>query len=673
MIRNHSNALLSESSPYLLQHAHNPVNWLPWSEDAFELAQRENKLVLISIGYSACHWCHVMERESFENEAVASIMNAHFICIKVDREEHPDVDQVYMSAVQLMTQRGGWPLNCFTLPDGRPLYGGTYFPTEQWVYILNSLEKTFREDPFRCEEYATKLHTGIAQSEVISFPEKNSSLSKEKLEDLVGNWRHRMDNTHGGSTQAPKFPLPSNYLFLLRYAVSTKDETLKQYVQLTLLKMAQGGIYDQIGGGFARYAVDTFWKVPHFEKMLYDNAQLLSLYTQAYLVFKFEDFRLVVKQTADWLEREMQCKDEAFYAAIDADSEGEEGKFYTWSEDELQVILEEQYVFYKAVVAVDETSFWEGKHIPLRSNTLEQVAEKLQLSFSDFEEKWNSVREKLLLQRSMRVRPGTDDKQLTSWNAMLISGLVDAYKAFQTPRYIELAIQIETWIESKQRKAGNSLFHTYKNGKATIGGLLEDYSFVISAYLDLYSVLQDEKYIFQAEGYLNYAQQYFQNADSKLFYFTPKDTKLIARKMEIQDNVTVSSNSQMAHNLFRLGKLLRKEQYVQEARQMLCNVYNGMENYGSAYSNWANLLMHFTSTYYEVVVAGKKADSALKMFNQHYLPHAFFVKAGEHSRLELVQNRSTTADLQIFICQENTCLPPVSSTEEALKILEKLY
>ncbi|HNR86437.1 MAG TPA: DUF255 domain-containing protein, partial [Taishania sp.] len=400
------NALMQESSPYLLQHADNPVDWVPWSEAAFERARQENKLVLVSIGYSSCHWCHVMEHECFEDEEVAALMNQHFINIKVDREERPDVDQVYMTAVQLMTQSGGWPLNCFTLPDGRPIYGGTYFPKEQWMSILNSLHYTFTNEKERTEEYATMLHDGIVASELIDTPQEKTTFSNEKLHEMVVRWKRQFDTMEGGDARAPKFPMPSNYQFLLQYGVQFSDEKTMQHVELTLDKMAMGGIYDHVGGGFTRYSTDMLWKVPHFEKMLYDNAQLISLYSQAYKVFKKPLYARVVHQTIEWLQREMQDFDGVYHAAIDADSQGEEGLYYCWSLQEYKEALHENYDFASDLYAFNERGHWEdGKYIPLRVLTDAELQKKYNLTPEALEQKIAQVNDALLQTRKRRIRP----------------------------------------------------------------------------------------------------------------------------------------------------------------------------------------------------------------------------------------------------------------------------
>ncbi|MEZ4737829.1 MAG: thioredoxin domain-containing protein [Flavobacteriales bacterium] len=411
----HTNRLVHESSPYLLQHAHNPVDWYPWGEEAFAKAREENKLLLISIGYSSCHWCHVMERESFENDELAAVMNERFVCIKVDREERPDVDQVYMTAVQLMTGRGGWPLNCFALADGRPVYGGTYFPPQQWEQVLVQLSDTWRQDPQKVSDQAARLHQGIVAQNVVELPEAPDAFDAEDLDELVDLWSKGFDNVYGGPDKAPKFPLPNNYQFLLRYAFLTDDAQLKQHVALTLDKMALGGINDQVGGGFARYSTDVLWKAPHFEKMLYDNAQLVSLYSQAYQAFKNPLYKATVERTLAFIEREMTSSEGAFYSALDADTEGEEGLYYVWTKDELQTVLGAEYDLAAAYYNVDAAGLWEhGRYILLRREPDAEFAAEFGISEAELATRIAAINSTLLATREKRERPGLDDKSLTS-------------------------------------------------------------------------------------------------------------------------------------------------------------------------------------------------------------------------------------------------------------------
>lgn len=664
-----TNALAQETSPYLLQHAHNPVNWVPWSEEAFETAKRENKMVLVSVGYSACHWCHVMEHESFENEEVATLMNKHFVCIKVDREERPDVDQVYMTAVQIMTQRGGWPLNCFTLPDGRPVYGGTYFPKEQWMHILRSLEHTFKNDYEKVVEYATNLHDGIIQSELIAEPAKDIIFEEEKVHEMVTRWAKGFDNLEGGNAKAPKFPLPSNYQFLMHYGTFFENQRVLNHVELTLDKMAYGGIYDQVGGGFTRYSVDMLWKVPHFEKMLYDNGQLLSLYAEGYKKFNKLLYKRIVFQTVEWLTREMSHPEGAFYAALDADSEGEEGKFYCWNEDELKAILDKDYAWVKEFYSVNARGYWEDeKFIPLRVESDVAFAKKQNWTLDELEKNIQRINERLLTARSKRIRPGLDDKCLTSWNALLLKGLCDSYKAFGEDEFLLLALKVGKWIRNYQMQSNGALFRNRKNGKSTIDGFLEDYATTIDGFIALYEVTFDDSWLENAKQLLEYAKKHFQNTSSKLFYFTSDSTELIARKMELNDNVIPASNSIMALNLWKMSHFYFNESWKEESRQMLMNIYDGMEMYGSGYSNWGSLLMHNLKNYYEVVFSGKHDANRTELYSK-YLPNVVF--ANSANELPISEGK-VSENSAIFVCFEGTCLRPVeTATEASIELMKR--
>ena len=662
----YTNELINESSPYLLQHAHNPVNWVAWSEAAFDRAKAEDKLVLVSIGYSSCHWCHVMEHESFEDTAVARIMNENFICIKVDREERPDVDQVYMNAVQLMTNSGGWPLNCFTLPDGRPVYGGTYFPKDSWTQVLENLHYTYKKDKVRMLEYAEALTEGVRQYELIDVKTEGLEFETTKLDEMMVNWRRGFDSIQGGNNRAPKFPMPNNYEFMMQYAYHTGDSTIMDHVDLTLKKMAFGGIYDQVGGGFSRYSVDSLWKVPHFEKMLYDNAQLVSLYSHAYQRTKNPLYKEVVYQTLEWVYREMTTKEGAFYSALDADSEGEEGKFYVWSQKELKDVLGDDYKFAKEYYNVNDYALWEGHHILLRTADDAAIADRLNMDTAALRKKVRKINAKLLSVRAQRVRPGLDDKSLTSWNALMLIGYLDAYQAFGEELFLKAALKNADWLVRNQLEKDGRMWHTWKDGKSKIPGFLEDYCFSLEAFIKLYEVTFDENWLDRASSVSDYVMAHFYDDQSGMFFFSADvEKQLIARKMEVSDNVIPASNSVMAHALYKYGSLTGNEEFKKIATQMLANVYDGMETYASAYSNWGILVMNITYPYYEVAVTGEHWEEKLKELNQHYLPNKILL-GGTKGTLQLLQGKFSD-ETMVFVCVNKTCQLPVTGVSEATR------
>ena len=664
-MEDYTNDLINETSPYLLQHAHNPVNWVAWSDDAFERAKKENKLVLISVGYSACHWCHVMEHESFEDKEVAALMNKFFISVKVDREERPDVDQVYMTAVQLMTQQGGWPLNCFCLPDGRPIYGGTYFPKDQWIHILKSLHFTFQNDFEKVEEYASKLHEGVQRAELIQKNETEIQFNIEKLRELVFRWSKLFDGINGGDSKAPKFPLPQNYLFLLEYATQMDDQKVMEHVCLSLDKMAMGGIYDQVGGGFARYSVDMLWKVPHFEKMLYDNGQLIELYSKAYRITKSPLYKRVVDETVQWLEREMIADRGGLYSALDADTEGEEGKFYVWSERELAETLTNDFNWASDYFEMGYLSDWEGNKVLMCSQTDEIFLNEKGWPQVVFDQELKKLKKRLLNIRSERVFPGIDDKVLTGWNAMTVKGLAHAAVIFDEPRYLDLGREIITTLLNNQWD-GNQLKRNFKNGYSTIDAFLEDYAHMIDGLIALHQADLEENWINAAVSLTEKAIQEFSDEKSGMFFFTDSRSNLIARKMEINDNVIPSSNSVMAHNLFALGSLTGRMEWINRAEQMMYNVYDGMEMYGSGYSNWAMLLQRMITGQKEVVFAGNNVDEAISEFRGQIDIPFLLARVTESSTLSISQGRHSTDDLIIYVCEKGVCSLPVKSVAEAI-------
>lgn len=676
----YTNRLIRESSPYLLQHAHNPVDWFPWCDEAFEKAKKENKLVLVSIGYSACHWCHVMEHESFEDEEIAAVMNKFFVNIKVDREERPDVDQIYMNAVQLMSGQGGWPLNCFVLPDGRPIYGGTYFKSEQWMNVLHQLREIFVNEREKVENYAAKLTQGINDESNIFEDDVRVSTGSTREEDpfpeMISRWENRFDNLEGGPNKAPKFMLPNNYLFLLRYAYLKNDEHVKNHVEITLDKMAMGGIFDQIGGGFSRYSTDMIWKVPHFEKMLYDNAQLITLYSEAYRLFKDDLYKETVYKTIEFVQNELTGPDGEFYSALDADSEGEEGKFYVWTKEELKNILGNDYDWVAAYYDLNGISHWEhGNHILLRRMTDEEFSRKNNSSLAELKFKVENVNQKLLAERSKRVRPGLDDKTLTSWNAMMVKGLCEAYQSFGEEKFLNLAEKNIHFLLANQLKGDGSLYHSYKKNSSTINGFLEDYVFLTEALISLYESTGKETYLNYAVKFTDYTLQKFYDEKSGMFYFTSSDDPaLIARKFDIHDNVIPGSNSVMASNLFLLSRLVSStdtdmHRYDEIANKMLSRVISQMANYGAAYSNWGIQLLYHQHAFYEVAITGKESKIKAKTLQKEYLPNKIVAFSETESNLPLLTSRLKNGQTLIYICRNKSCNLPLDSVDEALDFL----
>lgn len=668
----HTNALIESTSPYLLQHAHNPVDWRPWSEEALHQAAEENKLVLVSIGYAACHWCHVMEHESFEDEEVAEVMNEHFVCIKVDREERPDIDQYYMSAVQLMRNQGGWPLNVIALPDGRPIWGGTYFPKENWLANLKGVFNYYQKEPDKTTQYAAQLQEGIQKNSLGIEIEDAVPIEKELLEESVQNWKSRFDMDEGGRIGAPKFPMPVNLDFLLYYGYIKNDTEALNFVRVTLEKMARGGIYDQVGGGFARYSVDAKWKVPHFEKMLYDNGQLLSVYSKGYQYFKSSEFKSVVYETAHFLEREMMDESGAFYSSLDADSEGEEGKFYVWQETELKRILENDFELFAEYFNINQSGYWErGNYILLRNQSEKDFTEEMQLNSHQFSQQLGNWKYRLLKERQNRVRPGLDDKTLASWNALVIQGLVDAYNAFNDQYFLQLALKNANFLVDNMIVDEVHLYHSWKNGKRSIDGFLEDYALVIKAFLSLFEVSGEVYWLHYAERLTTHVFAHFFDKEKGLFYFTSKSVKSsVANHFQNEDNVVPAANSVMAVNLHRLFLMLGKPEYNETAKSMLQYITSGFKRYPMAYANWGILMLKITAPYFEVAVCGINANLLLAKLKNGYRPNVLWAFSNEDSKVPLLQNRFVRNEDLIYVCRMGECHLPLASAEEALKLID---
>jgi uncharacterized protein YyaL (SSP411 family) len=663
----HTNRLIHETSPYLLQHAHNPVDWHAWGPEALDKAKRENKLLLISIGYSACHWCHVMERESFENEEIASLMNGSFVCIKVDREERPDVDQVYMNAVQLVSGHGGWPLNCFALPDGRPVYGGTYYRPEQWREVLRGLAELHATEPAKVERYAEQLTNGVRRQEWSGPAEPEAPMSLEDLQALVSPWRSQFDRREGGANRAPKFPLPNNWQVLLRYARAAGEADILEQVRLTLDKMAFGGIYDHLGGGFARYATDGLWKVPHFEKMLYDNGQMLELYAEAFQATGDPLYAQVARETAGFIARELTSPEGVFYSALDADSEGVEGKFYVWGKEEVEAALGGDFPLFRDAYNINSIGFWEdGHYIPLRKERDAALAEAAGLPLEEWARRIDAAKAKLAAIRSRRVRPGLDDKSLTAWNALMSKGYLAAYRALGEAEFLAAAEKNLGFILAGRRPDGG-LNRSYKSGRWTINAFLEDYAFMAEALCELYQATFAEKWLMAARELAEYALAHFLDAESGLCFFTSDmDPPLVARKFEIMDNVTPAGNSSLAKALHTLGTLLGREDFLDASARMLSQVRGDMPAYLGGYSNWAMLALRTAAPFYEVVIAGPEAETRRRELARHWIPDAVLAGAAGPSALPLLEGRSDPERTRIFVCRGRVCDLPSDSVSEAL-------
>lgn len=669
-----SNRLIHETSPYLLQHAHNPVDWYPWGEEAFTKAKNEDKPLIISIGYSSCHWCHVMEHESFEDPEIAAIMNKYFVCVKVDREERPDVDQVYMEAVQAMGLGGGWPLNAFITPDGKPFYGGTYFPPKKWVNVLQQLSKNYqdnREKVTESAEYITQ-QLQISDAQRYGLEVNDIAFTKETQQEIFNLLESKFDYKWGGLDRAPKFPMPSIYLFLLRHFHQTNNGAALDHVSFTLEKMAQGGIYDQIGGGFARYSTDHEWFAPHFEKMLYDNGQLVSLYAEAFKVTKNPLFKEVVYETCDFIEREMLSEEGAFYSALDADSEGEEGKYYVWSYEEIEKYIGDDAPLFNDYYKVTPAGNWELDNILFREKSDSAFAEKHGLTIPQLHNKIKQWKDVLLPIREKRSRPGLDDKALVSWNAIMLKGYIDAYKSFGDERFLQTALLNASFLEAKMLK-GQKLSHTYSKGKATIEAYLDDYSLLIDAYIHLYQVTFNEKWLTHAQELTEYCLAHFYDEKENSFFYT-NDTseKLIARKKELFDNVIPSSNAIMATNLYWLSKIFDNEEYATTSLKMMSQATPLLTKEPSFLAHWGCLYTYYTTPTAEIVISGENALTKVKDLFQNYLPNVVVLgSTSDNSTLPLLQEKQSAAkDAIIYVCYNKTCQMPTTEISKAIELIK---
>jgi uncharacterized protein YyaL (SSP411 family) len=663
----HVNHLINETSPYLLQHAHNPVNWYPWSEAALEKARQEDKPVLVSIGYAACHWCHVMERESFEDETTAALMNAHFINIKIDREERPDLDHIYMDAVQAMTGSGGWPLNVFLTPRGKPFYGGTYFPPERAYNrasckeVLMGVAKNYREKKHEIEAQAENLTQHLVSGNSFGLQQTGAAgsmlFSAEQLKELAANMLRNADPLWGGFGRAPKFPQTLSIQYLLRHYHFTKEEAALQQALLSLDKMIDGGICDQLGGGFARYSTDNEWLAPHFEKMLYDNALLVSVMAEAYQLTRNEKYARAIRETLAFVAREMTDPEHGFFSALDADSEGEEGKFYTWEKAEIDEVLQEKAPLFCEFYGVTTNGNWEHKNILWVKEPLEKFALQKEMAINDMFSLLETAKEQLMARRSGRVRPLLDDKILLGWNGLMNTAYCKAYAALGDTAYLETAVRNMHFLEHRMRSADGIWYHTYKNGVARIPAFLDDYACLIQAYIHLQEITGEGRYLLQARDLAGYVDAHFSEESTGFFFYTHvQQQDVIVRKKEVYDGAVPSGNAVMAQNLLYLSKVFDRKDWNQRAQQMLQSLENALIKYPNSFGAWAVCLQQVTMGMLEIAIIGQQARGYIALVMQKFIPNKIVQTGNRRTGFPVISREAGKGGSSAFFSLQRLCV-----------------
>ena len=687
------NRLVHEDSPYLLQHADNPVDWYPWGDEAFQSARRRDVPVLLSVGYSACHWCHVMAHESFEDEATARMMNGLFVNVKVDREERPDVDDIYMQAVQAIAGQGGWPMTVFLLPDGRPFYGGTYFPPlprgglPSFAQLMQAISDAYRNKRELLEKQADNLHQALRRDLIGIGREDDSGLTADLLTEAARRMHGSMDRDNGGFGTAPKFPNPISLEFLLRQYARANDSEALERVCLTLRKMAVGGIYDQVGGGFARYSVDAHWLVPHFEKMLYDNAQLSRVYLRAWQITGDKAFRGTAEDIYDYVLREMTAPQGGFYSATDADSEGQEGKFFVWTMEEvrealapLEETLPRALEIAIAYFGLSEQGNFEGANILTAPEEPLEIADALGLSTVDLQDSIAGIRTRLYHVRGERIPPALDDKILTSWNGLMLASLAEAARVLARQDYRDAATLAGQFLLEKMVDDRGRLYRTHKAGRSKLNAYLEDYANAIDGLLELYQLTFEERWFIEARRLADVALDHFSAADGG-FYDTSDDHEdLIVRPRNLQDNVTPSGNAMLAKQLLRLAAYTGDARYDQAARAVLKILTDAMRQYPQAFAESLNATDALVSGTIEVAVAGnrntKDARDMFALLNRPFRPNVVMAAApGDvdiHGSIPLLNHRKMLGDqTTVYICRHFACRLPVTTAAELDAVLQE--
>ncbi len=684
MAQKHSNRLVDQTSPYLLEHAHNPVDWYPWGAEALERSKREQKPIFLSIGYSACHWCHVMERESFENETIAAQMNAHFVCIKVDREERPDLDDIYMKAVQVLTGAGGWPMSVFLTPDLEPFYGGTYFPPTRmygrpgFPDVLESVARAWEKDRDNVVKASKKLVEHINQE---SSVELGAALDPGVLDSAFSMLSQNFDTAWGGFGGAPKFPHAMDLRICLRTWLRTKAKPALAIATLTLDRMASGGIYDQLGGGFHRYSTDERWLIPHFEKMLYDNALLVPVYLEAYLVTKNDEYARIARECCDWALREMSTSEGGFASTQDADSEGEEGKFFVWTEEELvRVLGAKQGAWAAAWFGVTEAgNFEHGASALWREHTADEVADRLHVKRAELETSMRDARTKLFEARKSRIAPRTDDKILAAWNGLMISALAQCHQVLGDRRFLEAAQRAANYVLVGMRQKDGALFATARHGKAHLNAYLDDYAFMIQGLIDLYETDFDPRWIREAMALERVLGERFEDKDAGGYFTTASDHEhLIARLKSPQDGALPSGNGVQALNLLRLAELTGKHELAESAQRTLVAFGSFVNRYPIAFSQMLQAVDFVAGNAREIVIAGDPKDATtqamLSVVRGKFLPQRVVALAARDADAKLIpllaDRPPPERGARAFVCRNYACLAPVESAEALARSLE---
>ncbi|WP_291965846.1 thioredoxin domain-containing protein [Maribacter sp.] len=654
-----TNDLINETSPYLLQHAHNPVDWKPWSDDAFKKAAEENKLVVLSVGYSTCHWCHVMEEESFEDAEVAKLMNEKFVSIKVDREERPDLDMVYQTALQLVNGSGGWPMNAIIMPNGSPVFLGTYHEKENWKSILTKFSTEYEKNPEKMKEYATMLADGV--QEVYEQPTKQmaNTITPNKIESGITKWSTMWDKDWGGNIGEEKFILPANLTMLLDYAVLQQNANAKNHVLNTLDKVIQGGIYDHVDGGFFRYSTDNTWHVPHFEKMLYDNAQLLSLLSKAYKLTGNEVYKIKVSETFKFLKTEMRNKGGGYFSAMDADTEGEEGVYYVWKKTELESLLADDFTMFSKYFNIYDEKVWEDGNFVLHNTfSKSDFIKESGLNEVEFDNKLSNWKSILYKARQEREKPSKDYKVLTSWNALLIDGLLESYKAFGNDEFLDEAVSVFNYLR-QHNFANGELVHSFTKDSKQKEVFLEDYAFLAKSAFTLFEVTLNTDYLNVSKELMHTASEKFKST-SDLYYYNVSN-ELVPKIINTSDGVVPSANAIMAQNYFHLGHLEYNKEFLKKAELMGGLITSDFEEHAVSYGAWGNLLLGQAYPFYEMVVVGEDAKALMNEIHKTFIVNSIVVGSTVESDISLFKDRFSIDNTFIYVCQNNTCKLPVKT------------